>query len=122
MVTAAPPASRQAETTMARRRYGNMDGMRAPGLSDVRSRAQHRDGWQRPGSVAVTSSTSVKPLICIRTCISATVCYGTAAGRGGRREGYVIEFRVLGPLTVHRDQEPVALNAAMLRQLLVLLL
>src|SRR5687768_16217966 len=38
---------------------------------------------------------------------------------GGGRE---LEFAVLGPLTVHRDHQPVALNAAMLRGLLVLLL
>jgi DNA-binding SARP family transcriptional activator/tetratricopeptide (TPR) repeat protein len=34
----------------------------------------------------------------------------------------VIEFGVLGPLTVHRDHRPVTLNAAMLRALLALLL
>nr|BFE74171.1 hypothetical protein GCM10020092_074720 [Actinoplanes digitatis] len=34
----------------------------------------------------------------------------------------MIEFGVLGPLTVRRDNEPVAVNAAMLRGLLALLL
>lgn len=34
----------------------------------------------------------------------------------------MFEFGVLGPLTVHRDHQPVALNAAMLRRLLALLL
>lgn len=34
----------------------------------------------------------------------------------------MIEFGVLGPLIVHRDHQPVALNADMLRKLLVLLL
>src|SRR5262245_55450090 len=36
--------------------------------------------------------------------------------------GRMFEFGVLGPLTVRRDNEPVALNAAMLRGLLTLLL